>query len=404
MTELCWRSRRRKWLLTILIVFLQSLTVEGCGPGRGGIRRRGSRKITPLVYKQHVPNYSERSLAASGLPEGLVDRSNPKFRQLVANYNNDIIFKDEEGTGADRLMTPRCKEKLNTLAISVMNQWPGVQLRVTEAWDEDAHHADKSLHYEGRAVDFTTSDRDRKKYGLLARLAVESGFDWVYYESRAHIHASCKSEAAHPSKSGGCFSANSTVMMSDGSRKRLSELQIGDTVLSVNSASGELEFSPVILFLDRQPTEVRQFYSLLTENGHSLTLTPEHLIFSHFAEDASQAEFEAVYAKDVQEGDFVLVSTGKGQLEKVRVTQVEMRVLTGVYAPLTSAGNLVVDNVVASCYAVVDSQNIAHAAFAPLRWASHLYTTNEITTGIHWYARALYSIAEAVMPRHLQLP
>ena len=193
-------------------------------------------------------------------------------------------------------------------------------------------------------------------------------------------------------------------MMSDGSRKRLSDLNIGDTVLSVNSASGELEFSPVILFLDREPTEVRQFYSLLTENGHSLTLTPEHLIFSHFAEDASQAEFEAVYAKDVQEGDFVLVSTGKGQLEKVRVTQVEMRVLTGVYAPLTSAGNLVVDNVVASCYAVVDSQNIAHAAFAPLRWASHLYTTNEITTGIHWYARALYSIAEVVMPRHLQLP
>ena len=191
--------------------------------------------------------------------------------------------------------------------------------------------------------------------------------------------------------------------MSDGSRKRLSELQIGDTVLSVNSASGELEFSPVILFLDREPTEVRQFYSLLTENGHSLTLTPEHLIYSHFAEDAIQAEFEAVYAKDVQEGDFVLVSTGRGDLERVRVIQVEMRVLTGVYAPLTSAGNLVVDNVVASCYAVVDSQNIAHAAFAPLRWASHLYT-NEITTGIHWYARALYSIAEVVMPRHLQLP
>ena len=91
--------------MAVLLTLSYINVTAGCGPGRGPIRRRGPRKILPLIYKQHEPNFSERSLAAAGLPDGSISRQDKEFRKLVPNYNPDIIFKDEEGTGADRIMT-----------------------------------------------------------------------------------------------------------------------------------------------------------------------------------------------------------------------------------------------------------------------------------------------------------
>lgn len=98
------------WLRLVLsqvTLFVLLLLDPGhtCGTGRGGYRRIRNRKMTPLVFRQYIPNVSENTLGASGMAEGAIKRGTKRFDELVVNYNPEIIFKDEEGTGADRIMS-----------------------------------------------------------------------------------------------------------------------------------------------------------------------------------------------------------------------------------------------------------------------------------------------------------
>uniref|UniRef100_A0A8W7NZE1 Hedgehog protein n=1 Tax=Anopheles atroparvus TaxID=41427 RepID=A0A8W7NZE1_ANOAO len=399
--------QRTVWLLVALLALVQLVpTVESCGPGRGIGGPRRTRKLLPLVFKQHVPNVSENSLSASGMQEGAISRNDSKFRNLETNYNKDIIFKDEEGTGADRVMTQRCKEKLNILAVSVMNQWPGLRLMVTEGWDEDHMHAPESLHYEGRAVDIMTSDKDRSKIGMLARLAVEAGFDWVFYESRNHIHCSVKSDSSQANHASGCFTGDSTVLTASGARRKLNELRIGERVQAVD-ASGQTVFSEVLMFMDRDTHQRREFVTIEAEGGALLQVTPAHLVMV-WRRERSETRF--VFADRVREGDHVLVQSGAdGALEPRRVHRISAMLSEGVYAPLTREGTIVVDSVAASCYALIDSQTVAHLSFLPYRAAQKLGALFERSSaadslslprheGIHWYAKSLYAIKDYLIP------
>lgn len=179
---------KRKLVFACVWGLLLGCSEQATGePTLGKVRPQSVLVLSP---GEHAP--AVRETAASGAIETRITRDSEEFRQLVRARSRAMVFKDEEGSGADRLMTRRLRRRLERLAERVALEWPGVQLRVTEAWDERAEHGSNSLHYEGRAADLTTSDLDSSKLGRLARLAVDCGLDWVYYENRSHVHVSVR--------------------------------------------------------------------------------------------------------------------------------------------------------------------------------------------------------------------
>lgn len=233
-------------------------------------------------------------------------------------------------------------------------------------------------------------------------------------------------ESKHAAKSMGCFTGNTTVQLATGLTIPMSRLQIGDQVLSLN-ADGNLEYSEVVLFMHRNPSLRSRFLRLTTASGINITITPSHLIL-RWQKPNTTVLHEAipVYAQDIRVDDQLLISghTGAARLHVDRISKIEEIFETGVYAPLTTSGTIVVNDVVASCYAVIFSQRLAHLSFAPLRLFSalelsfkrfYMITTSPFVAksasrnssltarylppnGVHWYCRFLERVTEFFVP------
>lgn len=158
------------------------------------------------------------------------------------------------------------------------------------------------------------------------------------------------------------------------------------------------------MFLDRDDTLSNEFVVIEIENGTTaLTVTPAHLLQ---VRKPQYAEAKYTFAAQLEENDYVFVYVNSSLVPR-RVTKITVQLNTGVYAPLTRTGTIIVNSILASCYALVDSQSIAHWSFMPMRaissvneWFSSSNRLPSISrqSGIHWYAKALYSIKDYILP------
>ncbi|XP_071101060.1 uncharacterized protein [Haliotis cracherodii] len=192
-----------------------------------------------------------------------------------------------------------------------------------------------------------------------------------------------------------CFPPSSLVQMENGRTKPMNELMIGDTVM-VMDEEGRISFSDVNLMMHKLDHTPIEYVILHTEDGLTLTLSKEHVVF---VTSVWSFSLETRMASKVEVGDYLFrPEMTNGSFVPVKVTAIRKQVITGAYAPTTLAGNVVVDGHLASSYVFVEDQSLAHGFFLPWRIGYHVYNTifgkslHEPAAGFHWSLRAFVSL------------
>lgn len=157
----------------------------------------------------------------------------------------------------------------------------------------------------------------------------------------------------------------------------------GDEILAVNS-NGLPFFDEVIMLLHQNhDSAIKDYVKITTENQNVIVLSRYHLIFV--------SKTQSVFSKDVRAGQNVYIYNAlTKELEMKVVTNISYVEKTGMYAPLTRSGTIIVNNVYASCYAMFPSHRISHAVFYIWRQLYRLLRFFEPLAGIpskeiHWF-------------------
>ncbi|XP_078536467.1 indian hedgehog protein-like [Lissotriton helveticus] len=196
----------------------------------------------------------------------------------------------------------------------------------------------------------------------------------------------------------GCFPARALVTLESGEKVPVSALRSGQRVLCMDE-EGHFTYSDFLTYLDRDSAAVREFCVLETQNPpRRLTLTASHLLY--VADDLSvpPKDFSPMFASLVQPGKCILI-VGAHEPQPARVVSVTTQTDSGAFAPLTSHGTLIVDDVVVSCFAVVQSHHLAKLVFWPLRLYHSVGRLAVQPEGVHWYSRILYSLGKFILPK-----
>eukprot|EP00929_Paragymnodinium_shiwhaense_P061423 TRINITY_DN3067_c0_g1_i3.p2 TRINITY_DN3067_c0_g1~~TRINITY_DN3067_c0_g1_i3.p2 ORF type:complete len:380 (-),score=50.52 TRINITY_DN3067_c0_g1_i3:257-1396(-) len=154
----------------------------------------------------------------------------------------------------------------------------------------------------------------------------------------------CKNNVCVASE-GQCFPGDAAVQVRGGGRLSLSSLREGDEVL-VSDTLGNLHYEPVVQFLHEDDTSNAAYVTIVHEHGE-FRASDSHMAIVNDA----YGVLRDLPAAQIKAGDELQVAGLDGMMMSRVLAIRRSSNDSGMYAPLTPSGQVVVDDVVASCYA-----------------------------------------------------
>lgn len=159
-------------------------------------------------------------------------------------------------------------------------------------------------------------------------------------------------------KAGKCFAGSALVQTKCNGSKEISTVRINDEIL-VFDDDGHLFYDKVYIILHANAKEEVLYVRIATKQGKILFISPYHALpVGEIGKD--------IPAKDVVVGDAIF-TINHGFLTLDIVTSVSYKLCKGAFCPVTMNGNIVVNEVAASCYTTFVNPSLTHFTLLPFR-------------------------------------
>jgi hypothetical protein len=189
-----------------------------------------------------------------------------------------------------------------------------------------------------------------------------------------------------------CFAGTETVTLPSGATKAISEVAVGDRILTVNAHTGVFVYTDVAYLPHGKNAEKAMFTVLATAAGRDVKMTANHMLPAG-ACDAAKS-LPVVAASAVVVGECVQTVSGRERVVSVGTVDGE-----GIYTAIAMEELLVVNGIVATPYGGINPTlanvyyNLHRLRYAAARGGELLavvFTTRDVTARL-WAALAALS-------------